>query len=52
MEQAITEMKEKIESKSIRTEREENKEFNKNRTVRYADTNRMGKILNLFNKKF
>jgi hypothetical protein len=50
-EQAIEEVKEKIESKSIRAEREEKEEFNKHRTVRFAEANRMGEIPNLFHKK-
>ena len=49
MEKAIAEMKEKMESKIIRTERrEEEGGFNKNRTLRSVETKSMGKILNVF----
>ena len=52
-EQAIAEMKEKNERRNIRAERkEEDGGFNRNRTVRIAETNRMGKIQNLMDPKF
>ena len=52
MDQAIAEIKEKIEIKSIRREKQEEVGFNENKNVRVADTNKMGKNPNMCHTKF
>ena len=52
MDQAIAEIKEKIEIKSIRREKQEEVGFNENKNLGVADTNKMGKNPNMCHTKF